>query len=69
MHKTTLVVNDRKIARARRLLGTKGIRDTVDRALDEVIAVRERRKFVQEMASLKWFDEGILLNVRKEAWR
>jgi len=69
VHKTTLVVDDKKVARARKLLGTKGIRDTVDRALDEVIAVRSRRKFVEDMASLKWFDKEVLLKVRKEAWK
>jgi hypothetical protein len=69
VHKTTLVVNDRKIARARKLLGTKGIRDTVDRALDEVIALKSRQRFAEDMASLKWYDKEVLLNVRKLAWK
>lgn len=69
MHKTTLLVDDAKIRRAQRVLGTKGIRDTVDKALDEVIATRSRREFVDDMLSLKWFDREILMNVRKEAWK
>lgn len=69
MHKTTLLVDDAKIRKARQALGTKGIRDTVDKALDEVIATRSRRKFVDDMLSLKWFDKEVLMNVRKEAWK
>jgi hypothetical protein len=69
VHKTTLVVNDKKVARARKLLGTKGIRDTYEAALDEVIAVRERRAVVEQLRTMQGLDERGLRNVRKEAWR
>jgi len=69
MHKTTLMVDDKKIARVRRLLGTKGIRDTIDRALDEVIAVRARRRVIEQLRSMQGLDENVLRNARKEAWR
>lgn len=69
MHKTTLIVDDRKIARARRLLGTKGIRDTIDRALDEVIAIRARRRVVDQLRTMDGLDERVLRNARKEAWK
>lgn len=69
MHKTTLIVDDRKIARARRLLGTKGIRDTIDRALDEVIAIRARGRVVDQLRTMDGLDERVLRNARKEAWR
>ena len=52
MHKTTLVVDDKKLAKVRRLLGTKGIRDTLDRALDEVIALDARRRSSQQPGKL-----------------
>lgn len=69
MHKTTLVVDDKKIARARKLLGTKGIRDTIDRALDEVLLLESRRKMVEQLRTMEGLDERVLRNVRKEAWR
>ena len=69
MHKTTLVVNDKKLRKAQRVLGTKGIRDTIDRALDEVIAIRSRRRLIEALRTMEWWDEDVLLNVRKEAWR
>jgi Arc/MetJ family transcription regulator len=69
MHKTTIVIDDKKIARARRILGTKGIRDTIDRALDEVVAVRARRSVVQQLRALEGLERSVLLKARKEAWR
>ncbi len=69
MHKTTLIVDDKKIARARRLLGTKGIRDTIDRALDEVIAIRARGRVVDQLRTMDGLDERVLRNARKEAWK
>lgn len=69
MHKTTIVVDDKKLAKVRRLLGTKGIRDTYEAALDEVIAVRGRRAVVEQLRTMRGLDERVLRHVRKEAWR
>lgn len=69
MHKTTIVVNDRKLSRVRRLLGTKGIRDTYEAALDEVIAVRKRPAAARRLIEMDGIDGDVLRNVRKEAWR
>lgn len=69
MHKTTLLIDDKKIARVRRLLGTKGIRDTVEGALDEVIAIRARRRVIDQLRTMDGLDEDVLRNARKEAWR
>ena len=52
MHRTTLVIDQRKLAKARKLLGTKGIKDTVERALDEVIAYAARAKAVEQRPAL-----------------
>ena len=68
MHRTTLVLDQRKLAKARRLLGTKGIKDTVEAALDEVIAYEARRRVVEQLCSL----EGLELDnakVMAKAWR
>ena len=69
MHKTTVMVDDKKLARVRRVLGTSGIRDTFDRALDEVIALDDRRRVIERLRTMKGIDERALRNARKEAWR
>lgn len=69
MHKTTLTVDDAKIRKARRVLGTKGIRDTIERALDEVIAQDARARAVERLLRLEGLDRDVLLKARHEAWR
>ena len=64
MHKTTLLVDD-----GADILDTRGIRDTVDRALDEVIALSARRRFSESLQRLEGFDRDVLLTVRGRAWR
>jgi hypothetical protein len=68
MHRTTLVLDPKKLAKARRLLRTKGIKDTIEAALDEVIAYEARRRAAEQMRSL----EGLELDhpeVMARAWR
>ena len=68
MHRTTLMLDDRKLAKARRLLRTKGIKDTIEAALDEVIAYEARRRAVDQLRNL----EGLDLDnpkVMARAWR
>jgi hypothetical protein len=68
MHRTTLVLDQRKLMKARRLLRTKGIKDTVEAALDEVIAYDARRLAAEQMRNL----EGLDLDdpkVMAKAWR
>lgn len=69
MHKTTLTVDDAKIRKARRVLGTKGIRDTIERALDEVIAQDARGRAVERLLRLEGLDREVLIKARHEAWR
>lgn len=68
VHRTTVVIDDKKLARARRVLGTKGIRETLERALDEVIAADARRLAVEQLRTL----DGLDLDdpaVAARAWR
>jgi hypothetical protein len=44
--KTSFEVDFAKVARAKKLLGTSTLTDTVDAALDEVIALQRRRELV-----------------------
>ncbi len=46
MNRTTIVLDQKKLAKVRKILGTTGIRDTVDRALDEILALELRKRAV-----------------------
>ena len=68
MHRTTLVIDQRKLAKARRLLGTKGIKDTIERALDEVIAYEARRLALDQLRTMDGLDLADP-KVMAKAWR
>jgi len=68
VHKTTLMLDDAKLRRARKVLGTKGIRDTIDRALDEVLALDARRRLVERLRTMKGLDLDNA-EVMAGAWR
>ena len=56
MHKTTLVIDERKLRRVRKVLGTHGIKDTIDGALDEVLALDARRRLIEKLRTMKGLD-------------
>jgi len=49
MHKTTLEVDEDLVAQASAILGTRGLKATVHRALEEVVAREARRHFVERL--------------------
>jgi Arc/MetJ family transcription regulator len=68
MEKTTTIrLNQDKVAMAAQILGTKGLKSTVDAALDEIVAKRAWSELKQMMV------EGVIElsseEVRKQAWR
>ena len=68
MRKTTLEIDDETLADARRILGTSGIKDTVDAALREVRVQDARRRLIDQLRTL----EGLDLDdpeVMRAAWR
>jgi Arc/MetJ family transcription regulator len=65
MHRTTLELDEAVLTRARAVLGTKGIKDTIDEALREVLR-RDAWIGLREWA----IDNGDLRNpeIMAEAW-
>ena len=47
--KTSLVIDRKKMDEAREILGTKTLAETVDAALDEVIALAARRRLMERI--------------------
>ena len=68
MAKTTLDVDEAKVDAAKQVLGTKTLKDTVDRALDTVLAADTRRRTIDRLRGM----DGLDLDkpeVMDAAWR
>ena len=68
MHRTTIVLDQKKLAKVRRVLGTTGIKETVERAFDEILAMELRKRAVERLIKM----DGIDLADEKlmaRAWR
>ncbi len=63
--KITLDLNEELLRRARAILGTRGIKDTIDQALFEVIAADARRKVLAHLKTLDLDTDAL----RGDAWR
>lgn len=68
VRKTTIAIDEEKLERAKEELGTKGIRDTVEAALEEVLVAAARRRSIEQLRTM----DGLDLDdpeVMKQAWR
>lgn len=68
MSKTTVEVDDAKAQEVRTVLGTRTLRDTIDRAFDAVLATTARRRLIERFRRM----EGLELDdpaVMERAWR
>lgn len=62
------MIDDELIARARRALGASGLKDTIDCALQQVVALDAGRRFITRLEKM----DGLDLDnpdVMKQAWR
>jgi Arc/MetJ family transcription regulator len=68
MSKTTLELDEQLFERAREVLGTRGLKATVQRAFEEVLAHDGRRRTIRQLQEL----DGLELDrpeFMAEAWR
>lgn len=68
LRKTSVEIDDRLIAEAKRLLGTSSLKDTIDGALRELVqreAQREEIRALTTMDCLDLADESVMT----KAWR
>jgi Arc/MetJ family transcription regulator len=68
VRKTSLVIDDDLIRRAGEILGTRGIKETIDRALEEVVVMNARREIIRRLQTM----DGLDLDnpeVMRSAWR
>ena len=69
MRRTSLEINDGLLSRAQRVLGTSGVKDTIDRALQEVLQADLRRRLAERVRSGKGVDRGEDLLAASRRWR
>lgn len=67
--KTLLDIDDRLMARAKTVLGTSTKKETVARALEEVVAAELRRKHLDELLENPDFSPAAFAKLMKKAWR
>ncbi len=58
MRRTTIDLDQHKLDQVREVLGTTGIRETVDRAFDEVLRSRLRQRLAARLVSGVGIDRG-----------
>jgi Arc/MetJ family transcription regulator len=68
MRKTTIAIDDGLVTRAGAVLGTRGLKATIQRALEEVVARDARQRFADRLRTM----EGLDLDNRElmeQAWQ
>jgi DNA-binding transcriptional ArsR family regulator len=66
MKKTTLELDERKVDQAAAALGTRTLRETVDRSLDEVIARAARERLIERFSEPTDLADPAVM---RQAWR
>ena len=66
--KTSVEINEDLLAAARRILGTKTVKDTIEGALREVVKAEARRLEVEALTQMKGLDLADA-EVMAGAWR
>jgi Arc/MetJ family transcription regulator len=56
VRKTTLTIDDEVVDRAREILGTDGIKDTIDAALERVILAHAHRDYFDRLRTMRGLD-------------
>jgi len=63
--RTTIEIDDRLVEEARGVLGTRGLRDTVEAALTEAVRAARRRELADQLESTDGLDRDALIEARR----
>ena len=69
MRRTSLEIDERRLARAQKVLGTTGVKDTIDRALDEVLRADLRRRLAARIRTGQGVDRSGAVLDASRTWR
>jgi Arc/MetJ family transcription regulator len=69
MRRTSIELDEEQLTRAQRVLGTKGVKDTVERAFDQVLRADLRRRLAERIRSGEGIDRGDEVLDESRRWR
>ena len=69
MRRTSLQIDEKQLAQAQSILGTKGIKDTIDRAFAEVIRAHLRKRLALRIRSGEGIDRGEEVLASSREWQ
>lgn len=69
MRRTSLEIDEERLAAAQRVLGTTGVKDTIDRALSEVLRADLRRRLAERIRTGEGIDRSEELLEASRRWR
>lgn len=69
MRRTSIEIDQERLDRARVILGTSGIKDTVDRALEEVVRADLRRRLGERIRTGRGIDRGEEILEASRRWQ
>ena len=68
MRRTSLEIDEERLVQAQRVLGTKGVKDTIERALDEVLRSDLRRRLAERIRTGEGIDRGDEVLAASRRW-
>jgi Arc/MetJ family transcription regulator len=69
MRRTSLEIDEELLAQAQRVLGTSGVKDTVDRALDEILRADLRQRLAERIRTGDGIDRSEELLEASRRWQ
>lgn len=69
MHRTSIELDEHRLARVQSVLGTTGIKDTLERAFDEVLNADLRRRLSRRVRSGEGIDRGDRILEASRQWK
>lgn len=69
MRRTSLVIDEEQLTRAQQVLGTTGVKDTIDRALEEILRADLRRRLAERVRTGAGIDRGDEVLTETRRWQ
>jgi len=69
MRRTSLEIDEERLSRAQKVLGTTGVKDTIERALDEVLRADLRRQLADRIRTGQGVDRSEKLFEATRRWQ
>lgn len=69
MRRTSIELDEEQLTHAQRVLGTTGVKDTIERAFDQVLRADLRRRLAERIRSGEGIDRGDEILDESRRWR